>query len=444
MKERTAFIVDDDAAMLKSLSQLLTKSGWSVRSFDSARAVLDRMLIEQPSVFLCDVRMPGMSGLEMLPELKKRSAVPVVMISAHGDIPMAVKAIQDGAYSFIEKPYDPRRLLSVMKNAAERNALRLLTDSMREQLGRLSGLDRVLIGEDQRIVALRDQVIQFAAVDSPVLISGETGTGKELVARSLHRLGSRVGHPFVAVNCAMLSKDRFEEQVFGVAGGTAGHIQKAEGGILFLDEIGVSSASIQAKLLRVIEQKSFTPVGGDAERTADVRIVASTNENLDAKAEAGDFRQDLLFRINALRLHLPPLRERGDDVLILFEHFLHDLSDVYEIDPPEMQARDIPALLSHAWPGNVRELRHVVERRVLAATRGGGSVAEAIALRADHREAPGTLREAVATLERSLISQSIRIHDGRMDDVAGALGIGRRTLNEKMNKLGLDKADILR
>ncbi|RNF33602.1 sigma-54-dependent transcriptional regulator [Paracoccus methylarcula] len=444
MSERKIFVIDDDAAMLKSLLQLLSKAGWDVKCFERAQAALDRLEAEDPNVILCDMQMPGMSGLELLAGIRSRRAVPVVLISAHGDIPTAVQAIQDGAYSFLEKPYDPRRLLGIVRNAAEKDNLRRQTEIMREQIGRLSGLDRILIGNDRQISVLRDQVMQFASIDNPLLISGETGTGKELVARSLHSLGSRMGFPFVALNCATLSQERFEEQVFGVADGNAGLIRRAEGGVMFLDEIGACPAQIQAKFLRVIEHHSFTPIGSDEELTADLRIIASTNEDLEAKVTAGEFRQDLLYRINALSLHLPPLRDRGEDVIILFDHFLRDLAAVYEIDQPELLPGELSDLLSHGWPGNVRELRHVANRRILAATRGGGSVSEAMSRQSGEDPPPGTLRDAVAALERSIIGQSIRNHDGRMDAVAEALGIGRRTLNEKMVKLGLDKAHILR
>ncbi len=439
----SAFIVDDDRGMRESLAHLLESAGWSVDVFCDAAHALARLDSVMPDAILSDVRMPGMSGLDLLDALSDRQTPPLVLISAHGDIPMAVDAIQRGAYSFLEKPFEPRRLLTVMDHAAETHRLTDLTRRMRVELLSLSGLDRVLLGTDLRIVALRDDVIDLALADGTVLVDGETGTGKEIVARALHRLGLRRDKHFVAVNCATLSVEGFEEQIFGCADGALGLFRKADGGTLFLDEIGACPLHVQPKLLRAIETGEIRPLGTDTEVTCDVRVVAATNVDLEAEVAQGAFRQDLLYRLNTFQLHLPPLRDRGEDVVLLFGHFVGSLAETYEIKPPEMTAEDAAALMAHSWPGNVRELRHVAERRVLAARRGGGSVAEALRRDDLRDDVPATLREAVARFERTLIAQAIRTHGGRMDSVAEALGIGRRTLNEKIVKLGLDKAEIL-
>ncbi|OSQ50582.1 sigma-54-dependent transcriptional regulator [Marivita geojedonensis] len=436
-------IVDDDAEMRQSLAVLLERSGWSVEAVGAAQTALSRMEATSPDVVLSDVRMPGMSGLELLDEMQNRPAPPLVLISAHGDIPMAVDAIQNGAYSFLEKPFEPRRLLTVLRHAAEQHRLTDMAKRMREQLVSLSGLDRVLLGSDLRVAELKAEAVDLAMSDGPVLITGETGTGKELVARALHRLGPRRDHEFVAINCATLAPDRVEEQVFGKAKTLRGSFRKADGGTLFLDEVTACPIEVQTKLLRAIETGVIHPVGSDDEVQTNVRVVAATNEDLGPLVEAGTFRADFLFRLNTFELRLPRLIDRGDDIILLYQHFVSQLCETYEIGPIETTAEDAASLLAHSWPGNVRELRHVAERRVLAARRGGGSVAEA--LRTDDLvdDVPATLREAVARFEKTLISQAISNHGGRMDAVAEALGIGRRTLNDKIVKLGLEKSKLL-
>ncbi|SFS19566.1 sigma-54-dependent transcriptional regulator [Yoonia litorea] len=439
----TAFVIDDDREMRDSLGVLLERAGWQVTRFQAASAALERLAALSPDVILSDVRMPAMSGMDLLDRLQGNEDPPLVLISAHADIPMAVDAIQKGAYSFLEKPFEPRRLLTIIRHAAEQHRLRRSAQQMRTQLVALSGLDRVLLGNSPAVTQLKQDAIDLAVAKGPVLITGQTGTGKEVVARALHRLGPRSERPFVALNCATLSADRMEEQVFGVVDGQQGVFRKSDGGTLFLDEVGTISIEVQAKLLRVLETSEFQPVGSDRDVRVDVRVIAASNEDLECRVAEGRFRSDFLYRLNTFHLHLPPLTERGDDIVFLFQHFVAQLSETYEIAPPELSADDAAALLAHDWPGNVRELRHVAERRVLAARRGGGSVAAALQNDSSHDDVPATLRDAVARFERTLIGQAIRSHEGRMDAVAEALGIGRRTLNEKIVKLGLEKSDFL-
>lgn len=438
----TVLIIDDDQEMRQSLCVLFEKSGWNVRSFGNAQTALAQLDLVSPDVVLSDVRMPGMSGLDVLEAVVDRGGPPLVLISAHGDIAMAVDALQQGAYSFLEKPFEPRRLLTVLRHAAEQHRLADKARRMREQLVSLSGLDRVLLGDDARLTALKSDTLDLASMGGPVLIKGETGTGKDVIARAIHRLGPRKDAEFVALNCATLAPDRLEEQMFGDAD-QLGSFRKADGGTLFLDEVGACSIEVQAKLLRVLETGKVQPVGSDLEIATDVRLIAATNEDLQALVDKGAFRRDFLFRLNTFQLTIPRLTDRGDDVILLFGHFLRELSETYEVATPDLSSDDLAALLGHHWPGNVRELRHVAERRVLAARRGGGSVAEALRTDEDHDVIPGTLREAVASFERALIAQAIKSHGGRMDAVAEALGIGRRTLNEKIVKLGLEKDKLL-
>ena len=436
-------VVDDDKAMRQSLEDLLEAAGWRVTALPRASQVADQLASSLPDVILSDVQMPGMTGLELLAKLDKQVAPPMVLISAHGDIPMAVQAIQDGAYGFIEKPYEPRRLLTVLAHAAEQNRMRHSNTRLKERLFKLSGLDRILLGQTPGIADLRQDILDLAETSAAVLLQGDTGTGKELVAHALHDLGANPDAPFLALNCAALSADTFEAEMFGVAGQSDGRLLAASGGTLFLDEICTCPPAVQAKLLRVIEDQQVLPVGASAPVPVQFRVISATNEDVTQAAAEGRLRQDLLFRLNTIVLTLPPLRQRRDDLVLLATHFLAEFAEVYEIDAPELDPDDLAALLAHDWPGNVRELRHVCERRTLAARRGGGSLARAI--QSDHPvdDVPDTLREAVAAFERELIGKAIKAHKGRMDAAAEALGIGRRTLNEKIVKLGLDKDALL-
>ncbi|MEL6608106.1 MAG: sigma-54 dependent transcriptional regulator [Pseudomonadota bacterium] len=432
-------IVDDDRSMRSSLLELAAAAGWEADAVPRAEQVAAQVASFAPDVILSDVRMPGLSGVDLV-ERRLAGDVPVVLISAHGDIPTAVQAMQAGAYSFVEKPYDPRRLLTILAHAAENHRLKRSTGRLQERLTRLSGLDRILLGDTPVMAALRAHVTDLADSRAPVLLQGETGTGKELVARALHDLGPDPDGPFVAINCANISADRFDEVMFG-DGQTRGYLPAADGGTLFLDEVLTLVAETQARLLRVLETHEVPGPDGRP-RKLRLRIIAASNDQLETAIAEGRFRADLSYRLNTFTVDLPPLRDRREDVLLLFAAFVADLATLYEVDAPEPSAEDVAALLAHDWPGNVRELRQVAERRVLAARRGQGSVAEA--LRVDTAsDLPGTLREAVAAFERELIAKAIRSHQGRMDAVAEALGIGRRTLNEKIVKLGLDKDAIL-
>ncbi len=435
-------IVDDDASMRQSLLDLLEAAGWEAAAVSRATEVEARLAEAAPDVILSDVRMPGMSGLDLLARLES-DAPPVVLISAHGDIPMAVQAMQDGAYSFVEKPYELRRLLSILTHAAEQARMRGDNARLRARLYRLSGIDRVLLGRTEQIAAVRRDILDLAEVPAPVLIRGETATGKELVARALHDLGGEPDAPFLALNCAELSVETFEAEMFGISGGAEGRLRAASGGTLFLDEFCSCPPEVQAKLLRVLETMEVLPVGATTPVPVKLRTLSATNEDVEAAVKDGSLREDLLFRIDTVALHLPPLRARRDDIALLAAHFLESYARLYEVAVPDLTSDDIAALLAHDWPGNVRELRNACERRVLGARRGGGSMAAAIRRDEAGEDVPDTLREAVAAFERELIGKAIQAHQGRMDATAEALGIGRRTLNEKIVKLGLDKDELL-
>ncbi|MGB7269641.1 MAG: sigma-54 dependent transcriptional regulator [Albidovulum sp.] len=443
MNKARILVVDDDREMRASLTHLLESAGYEVLIAQDGRRGLDLVRSGKPDAILSDVRMPGMDGLEFQLKVRDVCRVPVILITAHGDIPMAVAALQDGAYSFVEKPFEPRRLLGILKNAVQMKQLIDNTTMLKDRLAELTDLERILIGNSPLIVAVRDMVFDFAASKASVLILGETGSGKELVARALHDLGETASAPFVAVNCAAIPPERFEETVFGTRDNPAGLMSGANGGTLFLDELGSMPFDTQSKLLRAIETKQYQRIGDAQMQSVDLRVISAATEGILSDAEGSGFRGDLLFRLNTLVITLPNLSDRGEDVLLLFRHYMARLSQLYELPTPQLTPDDIVALMSYHWPGNVRELQNVAERRVLAERRGGGSVRRAIALQSSQPPAPDTLREAVAAFERELIGRAIKEEDGRMDNVAALLGIGRRTLNEKIVKLGLDKDALL-
>jgi len=438
-----AIIIDDDKEMRNSLIHLMGAAGWEVEALAEATGIEDKVVSFLPDVILSDVRMPKSSGLDLLSEKSGVSKLPIVLISAHGDIPTAVQAMRDGAYSFLEKPFDPQRLLTILRNAAEKHRLSKDAERLRKQLATLSGLDRVLLGKSELLQSVRENVLDFSSAHAAALILGETGTGKELVARAMHNLSDRANGPFIAVNCANIAADSFEQFIFGELGTSQGLFRQAEGGTLFLDEIATCSLDVQAKLLRAIELREILPLGADKPITVDVRIVSASNEPLDQAIDEGRFRSDLYFRLSNVVIDLPTLRSRRDDIPLLFEHFLQNYAELYETEIPQVTAEDMATLIAHDWPGNVRELRNVAERLILASRRGTSSINDALRVQNDMGDVPETLREAVAAFERTLIAKAIRTHKGKMDAVAEALGIGRRTLNEKIVKLNLNKQDLL-
>lgn len=443
-----AIVIDDDRDMRASLAGLLEAAGWQCRALARAEDLAAAEAEITPHVIVSDVCMPGLSGADLL-DGRAKTAAPIVLISAHGDIPMAVDAMQRGAFSFLEKPFDPRRLLNMLVHAAEKFQLQADATRLRARLAKLSGLDRVLVGRGAAIARIREDLMDLSATDANLLLLGETGTGKALAARAVHDLGPRSGGAFVPVDCGALSSERAEAILFGAgtgsgadAGALRGLVPQAEGGTLFLDEIGDCPPETQLRLLRLLEERDASPTAGPAPRRALFRVIAASTRDLGAEVEAGRFRADLLFRLNTFEVTLPPLRGRSEDLQMIFQHCLEEAARLYETTPPALTPEDLATLLAHDWPGNAREIRNVAERRVLAARRGRGSVAEAIR-RDAAAEIPDTLREAVAAFERQLIGRAIAAHRGRMDAVAEALGIGRRTLNEKIVKLGLNKEEFL-
>lgn len=439
MNKFKAFIIDDDKEMRHSLIHLLTNADWSVDQSATAVDVEKKIEGFRPDVILSDVRMPGRTGTEFLQSYTNEDHPPVILISAHGDIPMAVEAIQTGAYGFLEKPFDPIRLLRIMEHAAQQFHLVQSSKRLKARLADLSGLDRVLLGNTDLIRNVKETILDFSEINSTVLIQGATGTGKELVAKAIHDLSGASDKPFIAVNCATIPVNDFEVITFG----KDGIINQAEMGTLFLDEVTSAPLEIQTKLSRFLETKEYTPLGSTQKLTGNIRIIAAASDDPVDAMKAGVLREDFYYRISGLMVKLPNLRQQKNDIPLLFQHFSNEFGRLYEVSPAIQTAGDISALMSHSWPGNVRELRSIAERCVLSVRRGGGGAAVALGANIEAPQTPENLRGAVATFERTLIMRAIEAHSGRMDVVAEALGIGRRTLNEKIVKLNIDKADIL-
>ncbi|MCH2164516.1 MAG: sigma-54 dependent transcriptional regulator [Marinovum sp.] len=430
MTNNRVLIIDDDLMMRNSLVDLVEATGWTAKALARATETARWITQFQPDVILTDLRMPEMTGLDLLHSLE--SGPPVVLISAHGDIPVAVEAMSAGAYSFVEKPYDPKRLLLILAHAAEQHQMRQSNLRLKDRLQELAGLDRTLVGHTPDIVELRRTITTLAQGRMPVLIRGETGTGKDVVARALHDLSERCDGPYVAVNAAQISITHLPVVAQGASGGT-----------LFFDEVCACPSDVQPALLRLIEAQEILPNGAATPQTVDLRIISATNEDTSQAIAKDRLRQDLLFRLEGFALALPPLRTRIDDIPMLANRFLHDFATRLGAPTPELNKDDIGQLMAHDWRGNVRELRNVAERFVFLSKMGDARIADAISGAADYTtERPG-LREAVAAFERQMISRAIQDHAGRMDDAADALGIGRRTLNEKIVKLGLDKKALL-
>ncbi len=363
-------IVDDEEGIRESLSGILEDDGYDVLTADSGEEAVRILRETSPDLIFLDIWLTGMDGIKTLQEIKAmKPDVPVIMISGHGSIELAVKATQIGAYDFLEKPLSLERALLVSKRAIEKRALE------RENIALLENLTRKwkLIGESQKIKDLREQMELAARSNSRVLIFGESGTGKEVAARLLHEKSPRDGKPFVEVNCAAIPQELIESELFGHEKGSFtgafekknGKFELADGGTLFLDEIGDMSLQTQAKVLRVIETQEFQRVGGNKNINVDVRIIAATNKDLREEVKKGSFREDLFFRLNVIPLIVPPLRERKEDIPLLVEYFLDSLAAEYGKPPRKILPEALKYLQSYNWPGNVRELKNVIERLVI-------------------------------------------------------------------------------
>jgi two-component system, NtrC family, response regulator AtoC len=444
MNGSTVLIVDDERTLARSIKVFLTDIGYQAETAGSAEQALEMMEKLRPDVMFVDVRLPGMTGLELLPKIREFDPnIPVIIMTAYGTIAGAVDAVKNGAYDYLKKPVDLDELKLLADRARETVRLKQELSYYRARTARELPFAGI-VGESPAMRAVLDRAARISTLDDmpPVLITGETGTGKGLVARSLHASGPRAAKPFIEVNCTALPASLMESELFGHERGAftdakeskIGLFEAAEGGFLFLDEIGDVELSLQGKLLRAIEERMVRRVGGVRDRKVDARILAATNRDLERDSQEGRFRKDLYFRLAVILLRLPPLRERGDDVLLLADDFMRRYSAKYgrEVDTLDSAARDL--LLSYSWPGNVRELSHVIERAVLWSR---GRVLEADQLALSNPPPPPDGDESLPHRERSMIEQALREADGNQTQAAKKLGISRDTLRYRLKKFGI-------
>lgn len=447
-------IVDDDPSMRAALRQWMGLAGFKPIEVASAEEALRKVSANFPGCVVSDVMLQGADGVSLMKQIAAIDAeLPVILITGHGDVPMAVDAMRGGAYDFVEKPFDPDHMAEVVRRACEKRALVLENRALTVRLKEAPGLETHLLGNSPAMRNLRERLLHFAKTDAAVLITGETGTGKELVAQALHLYSGRKDGPFVAINAAALPETMVEAELFGHEAGAftgadslrIGRIEAAQGGVLFLDEIVSMPKNLQPKLLRVLQDKHVDRIGGRKPVPVDLRLVSAANIAPRDAVASGALREDLLFRLNTIEIAIPPLRERGSDSLLLFDTFLNRFASHYQMERPDLSARDEAFLRTHAWPGNVRELRNAAERFVLNADVGRQSLESLVTgNRAESlTEDRGTLRELMDDYERSVLANAMRRHDGRMADVMKELGVPRRTLNEKMTRLGLSRPKAL-
>lgn len=373
MARAVVLIVDDEEGIRTTLSEIFVDEGYEAVAVGSGEEALRIARETAPDIVLLDVWMSGMDGIQTMKELREDSAdLPVIMISGHANIELAVKATKIGAYDFLEKPLSMEKVLLAVTRALEKRSLELENKALRENLGRKSKL----VGDSAKMNQLREQIRMAALSNSRVLILGESGVGKELVARLLHENSTRAAKPFVEVNCAAIPQELIESELFGHEKGSftgafekkQGKFELADGGTLFLDEIGDMSLQTQAKVLRVIETQEFQRVGGSKNIKVDVRIVSATNKDLAEEVKGGTFREDLFFRLNVIPIKVPTLSERVEDIPALVEHFFDAFAAEYRQQPKKITSEAVKALQKYAWPGNIRELKNVLERLVIMTT----------------------------------------------------------------------------
>jgi DNA-binding NtrC family response regulator len=436
-------IVDDEKDMRQSISQWLALSGYDTETFASAEEALGTLGPDYPGIVISDIKMPGMDGIQLLRKLMgSDSALPVIMITGHGDVPIAVEAMRIGAFDFLEKPFNPDRMSDLAKKATNARRLTLDNRALRRELGDGTQMMRKLIGASPAMERLREDILDLGQADGHVLIDGETGTGKTLVAHALHAVGSRAGKKFVLISCAAMDEDTLIRRLFGPMQPDDTRlpaVEEARGGTLVLEDIEALSDAAQARLLTVINDQGTPP---------ETRIVAIFNLQDEGRTCEDALRPDLYYRLAALKITAPPLRNRGEDILTLFTALAEQFSDEYGCDAPQVSAQEAAQLLQAPWPGNVRQLINLAERAVLQSRRGTGTIASL--LMSDHEEMQPVmttegkpLKEYVEAFERMLIDNTMRRHRGSIASVMEELCLPRRTLNEKMAKYGLQRSDYL-
>src|SRR5688572_2588339 len=442
-------IIDDEAGVRSSLAAVLRDEGYVVDTSASGEAGLEQVTAQPPDLILLDIWLPGMDGIAVLERLRERRVdAQVIMISGHASVESAVRATKLGAFDFIEKPLSIEKTVLAVRNALRQRRLEVENRQLRARVDR----PLVIVGASGVMERLRQHIAMAAPSNGRVLISGENGTGKELVARQIHAQSHRQAGPFVEVNCAAIPEELIESELFGHARGAftgavadrRGKFEIASGGTLFLDEVADMSVKTQAKVLRALQEQVVEPVGGQQSVRVDVRVIAATNKDLATEIRNARFREDLYFRLNVIPIFVPPLRERGDDVVRLAQHFVAEFSREYGRRPKSLSQPAIDILRAYRWPGNVRELRNTIERlmimvpgEVIAPTDLAFLDVGSAPSKEAHVGAVGPLFEARDAWERSYILAALDTHEGNISRTADALGLERSNLYKKMRSLGI-------
>lgn len=447
-------VIDDEQPILQIMEDILKDEGYRVFTADDGIEGLDILKTEPVDLVFLDVWMPRMGGLEVLEQIRKNyTEIAVIIISGHANVDMAVKAIKLGAFDFIEKPLDIDRILTLARNALQLTRLKKENSTLKKALNR----EQEMIGTSPAIQKIRELIEQSAPTDSTVLILGENGTGKELVARSIHQKSRRAEGPFIEVNCAAIPDNLIESELFGHEKGSftgaiqqrIGRFEAADNGTLFLDEIADMSLSAQAKVLRAVQEMTFVRVGGHEPVRVDVRIIAATNKDLKKEIQEGRFREDLFFRLNVIPVTIPPLRERKEDITDLMSHLLDQFSEKHHTTPRTLTDEALKLLMEQPWPGNVRELKNFAERLVVM-TSGEELGLEEVQRNLQPVETSQTsqsalsdwgnmkLQEARDTFERELLIAKLKENDYNVSRTAEALGIYPSNLHNKIKKFGIE------
>ncbi|HSE93537.1 MAG TPA: sigma-54 dependent transcriptional regulator [Methylomirabilota bacterium] len=450
MQPAQILIVDDERSILMLLQEALTQWGYHVTTAGTAQQAVEALKTQVFDAALTDVRMPDMSGLDLLKEIKKRDeSIEVVIMTGYPTISSAIEALKEGAYDYLSKPLILDELRMLMQRLMERRFLRGEVHSLRARLGEELTVNE-LIGSSPVMQRTKEIIGKVAVTDSPVLVEGESGTGKELVAAAIHRLSSRAKGPFIPVNCSAIPRDLLESEFFGhVRGAFSGAVADALGlfrganeGTIFLDEIAELPPELQVKLLRVLQEMQVRPVGSTKAFPVDVRVIAATNRNLEQAMHAGTFRQDLFYRLNVIRIVLPPLRERRDDIPPLVNHFIRRFNKRFHRDVRGITPDALSALTAYDFPGNVRELENLIERAFALGSREQLTLADlpSLAARTAAVAVPSALESksvpTLAEVEKDLILRALAVHNNDKEEAARALGISRRTIYRRLKEYG--------
>ncbi|MEG3637817.1 sigma-54-dependent transcriptional regulator [Magnetococcus sp. PR-3] len=451
-EDMPVMLIDDDRHIRLAATQALELAGFEVESFEAAEPALAQLDKRSYAAVISDIRMAGMDGLTFMNQaLAAHADLPVILITGHGDVSVAVQAMRDGAFDFIEKPFSSEHLVEVTTRAAEKSRLERELHTLKRALAAQNAPGSRLIGRATNMQGLRKKIRSIAETDVDVLVLGETGSGKEVVARTIHEHSLRRDGPFVAVNCGAIPESMIENELFGHEAGAftgatnkrVGKLEHANDGTLFLDEIESMPLSFQVKILRVLQERTLERLGSNTPVALNIRIVAATKVDLREAADRKEFREDLYYRLNVAMLTIPPLRERREDLPLLFEHFLLQTAARYQRDVSLPAPEHMTKLMSHSWPGNVRELANCAERYVLFGETGyedqQGDEAGAPCMGADGLSLP----QQVALFEKTMIAQELSRHKGDIKATLDGLQVPRKTLYDKMRKYSLDRANFV-